>query len=166
MTEREVLIERESLNYSGIFNFQELIDLIKQNGSDRGYFALVPRHSETISEKGKYVRYKLVLDKKLSDYAKANIVFEIEILDMTEKNMEIRKKKKKMQEGRMEVFYTLLFVTDYEKRFDSKPLIYMVRKLFEKYVYPSAMSQQQNKAKEDTMWIVNNIKAYLNLATR
>ena len=166
MTEREILIERDSLNYSGIFNFQELIDLIKQNASDRGYFALVPRHSETISEKGKYVRYKLILDKKLSDHVKINMVFEIEILDMTEKNMEIRNKKKKMQEGKMEVFYTLLLVSDYEKRFDSKPLIYMLRKLFEKYVYPSTMSQYSDKAKEDTMWIVNNIKAYLNLATR
>jgi len=166
MTEREVLIERNQVSYEGVFNFQELVDLIKQNGSDRGYFAITPRHSETISEQGKYLKYNLILDQKISDYAKINVMFEIEIRDMAEKNMEIRKKKKKMQEGKLDIFYTALFVTDYEKRFDVKPLFYFVRKLFEKYVFPSTMSQYEDKAKKDTMWIVHNIKSYLNLATR
>ena len=72
-------------------------------------------------------------------------------------------KKVKMQEGKIIFIFDGILETDYEHRWESKPIFYVMRTVFEKYVYTPFISGFERGVKEDLMGLKNNVKAFLNL---
>ena len=73
-------------------------------------------------------------------------------------------KKVKLQEGKAIISFDILLETDYENRWEVKPLFYVIRIIFEKYVYSPFISSFERQIKADYSLLKNNMKAYLNLA--
>ena len=73
-------------------------------------------------------------------------------------------KKVKMQEGKIIILLDGILETDHEHRWEGKPLFYVLRTIFDKYVYTPFVSGFERGVKDDTMTLKNNLKAFLNLS--
>ena len=151
----------QKLSYEGIFKYKEIINLINDFGSDKSYEFVEVSHTESVKKTGKNVFLELGLKKRLSDYAKLNIKIKIEFINLSEKIVD----KKKYQVGKVIFEFEGLMETDYEKKWESKPSFWLIRHLFEKYVFDSHLSILKKEAISDIDHLVKNLKAYFNMLT-
>ncbi|MBW2969720.1 hypothetical protein KY319_01215, partial [Candidatus Woesearchaeota archaeon] len=101
--------------------------------------------------------------KKLTDYAKSIIKIRMQFSDVKDVVVDKDGKKTKIQEGKAVIIFDGILETDYEHRWEGKPIFYFLRTVFEKYVYTPFISGFERGVKEDTMALKNNMKAYLGL---
>lgn len=159
-----MVYQGRTLEYEGIFSLRELIDMIKDLAGDKGYFPFEPKHAESIKEEGKYLFIEISLKRKLSDYARGEITLNVEADNVKEKIVTLGEQKKKVHDGKLKVSMDAALITDYEQRWETKPLFWTMRKLFEMYIYSPVIGDYRNSLKADADWVFQNVRSYLNLA--
>ena len=100
---------------------------------------------------------------KFSDYAKTIIKIHAEFRELKDVTVERDGKKVKMQEGKVFMILSGILETDYEHRWESKPVFYFLRIVFEKYLYSPFISGYEKRIKSDVTTLKNHVKSYLNL---
>jgi hypothetical protein len=101
--------------------------------------------------------------KKYTDYSKSVIKIKAQFQDVKDIVIERDGRKVKMQEGKVIMIFDGILETDYEGRWEGKPGFFVLRTIFEKYVYTPFISGFERGVKEDVMALKNNVKAFLNL---
>ncbi len=163
MVEREPIIDKERITYEGLFSFAELIKLLQDWMSTKGYVPIEKSAVETIKQDGKYVEYWFAPFKKVTDYAKNLLWIRIIGTGLKEKEVEKDNKKVMLVEGKIQIVLDAFLETDWEGRWEAKPLFYVLRTVWEKYVYKPFLSGFQENIKKDATDLKNQMKAFLNL---
>jgi len=163
MAERLIIVDKERLEYHGVFDAKEVIRVMDQWAKDKGYWLIEKRHGETTKPEGKLIDLDYEPFKKLTDYAKSIVKIRAQFQNVKDVVIERDGKKVKLQEGKIIIIFDGILETDYEHRWESKPVFYVLRTFFEKYVYTPFISGFEKGIKEDTMTLKNNLKAFLNL---
>jgi len=164
MAERFIVVDKERLEYQGLFDAKELLRVMDQWTKDKGYWLLIEkRHGETTKPEGKYIDMEFEPFKKYTDYAKSVIKIRAQLNEVKDVVLEREGKKVKLQDGKVIIIMDGILETDYEGHWETKPVFYVLRTLFEKYVYTPFISGFERGVKEDVMALKNNIKAFLNL---
>lgn len=163
MAERLIVLDKERIDYEGLFEAKGLFEVMKQWASDKGYWLIEKKHGETTKPEGKYVDFDLEPFKKLTDYAKSIIKIRMQFSDVKDVTVDKDGKKTKIQEGKVVIIFDGILETDYEHRWEGKPVFYFLRTVFEKFVYTPFISGFERGIKEDTRALKNNMKAYLGL---
>jgi hypothetical protein len=163
MAEREVLIEKARVEFDGLFDLRDMMNQVKALGSDKGYFHIEKRHTESVSPDGKFIELDIVLTKKLTDYARSDVAFFIQAQNVKEKVVEVKKHKRRLLHGHLIILVDGSLITDYERRWEIKPTFYVLRAIFERYVYSSYLNSIRTQIKDDSSFMIENLKAYLNL---
>jgi len=101
--------------------------------------------------------------RKFTDYAKSIVKIRAQFQKVKDVVVERDNKKVKLQEGTVLISFDGILETDYEHRWESKPVFYVLRTVFEKYLYRPFISGFERGVREDTMALKNNLKAFLNL---
>ena len=164
MAERLTVVDKERLNYDGLFNAKDLFAVMQAWATDRGYWLIEKKHGEAIKPEGKYVDMDFEPFKKFTDYAKSVVKIRAQFQEVKDVVIERDGKKMKMQEGKIFFIFDGVLETDYEHYWETKPIFYLLRTVFEKYVYSPFISGFERGVKEDTMALKNQIKSFLNLA--
>ena len=162
MAEREVVL-KEKVGYEGLFSVKELVRLAKDWASRKGYDAIEKKHYESVLAEGKKIDLELELSKRLTDYAKAVINLRYAFSDVTERVVERADKKETLNHGKVDLEFEGVLETDWEKRWEVKPTFYVLRKLFESYVYSPVINEFKKTIKEDLRYVKENSRAFLNL---
>lgn len=162
MTEREVVITTE-IGYEGLFSVTDLLKLAKDWAVRKGYKISESEHYESVLPEGKKIDIEVELSKKLSDYAQSVISITYELEEVTERVVERAGKKQSLNQGKVAVYFEGLLKTDWEKRWEVKPTFYLIRKIFEQYVYSSAVGDFKKEVEEDVKYLKQNMSAFLNL---
>jgi hypothetical protein len=68
-----------------------------------------------------------------------------------------------MHQGQLRVTFDSWLETDYESRWETTPVFYVLRSLFEKYVYVPYLSGFIKGVRDDTMMLKDQLKGFLNL---
>lgn len=163
MGEKRPIIDKERITYEGLFSLKEVMGVIKSWISDKGYFPLEKKHTESIKTEGKHVEIELAPFKKVTDYAKNAVIIKILCTDLKEVTVEIDGKKKKLNQGKLQIILDAFLETDYEGRWEQKAIFYVLRTIFEKYVYTPFLSGFETNLRADVDVLRTNIKGYLNL---
>ncbi len=163
MAERMIVVDKERLDYEGLFEAKALFDVLKQWATDKGYWLIEKKHGEATKPEGKVIDFDMEPFKKFTDYAKSIIKIRMQFTDVKDAIVERDGKKIKLQEGKMVLIIDGILETDYEHRWESKPVFYTLRTIFEKYLYTPFVSGFERGVKEDVMALKNNVKAFLNL---
>lgn len=163
MPERQIVVDNERLSYSGIFDIKEIMKIIKDWAKDKAYFMIESSHTESVKEDGKYADIKLEPFKKLTDYAKSKVKIRITVDQAKDRVVDIDGKKVKMYEGRVGFLFDGILETDYEARWEGKPVFYFLRTIFEKYVYAPFISKFEQTVKNDVDFLKTQLKSYLNM---
>jgi hypothetical protein len=163
MAERLIVVDREMLKFEGMFEAKAVVEVMQAWALDKGYWLIEKRHGEATKPEGKYIDMEFEPFKKLTDYAKSVIKIRAQFNEVKDIVVERDGKKTKLQEGKIIIAIDGILETDYEHRWESKPGFYVMRTLFEKYVYTPFISGFERGIREDTMSVKNNLKAFLNL---
>jgi hypothetical protein len=164
MAERWLVVDKERLEYEGLFDARELYALMDHWMRDKGYWLIEKKHTEAVKPEGRYVEFEFEPYKKFTDYAKSIIKIRMTLHDIKDVVVEKDKTKRKLQEGKVLILFDGILETDYEHRWESKPIFYVLRTLFEKYVYTPFVSGFERGVREDAMHLKENVKAFLNLS--
>jgi hypothetical protein len=163
MVEKRPVIEHEQVVYEGIFSLKELYRLFFSWQSDKGYCPVEKRVHESVSKGSKHIEVELEPYKKFSDYAKSVIRIHITGHNITDVEVEKDGHKKKMQKGKVIMTFDSWLETDYEHKWETQPVFYVLRSVFEKYVYTPFLSGFISSVRNDTLQIKDQVKAFLNL---
>jgi len=163
MAERLIVVDKERLDYQGVFDAKEVLKVIQQWATDKGYWLIEKKHGETTKPEGKVIDLDFEPFKKFTDYAKGIIKIRAQMLDVKDVVTERDGRKVKLQEGKILIIFDGILETDYEHRWEGKPVFFVLRTIFEKYVYTPFVSGFERGVKEDLMSLKNNLKAFLNL---
>ncbi len=164
MGERNIVVDKERMDFQGLFDAKGLLHVMDQWVRDKGYFILIEkRHGETTKPEGKYIDMEFEPFKKFTDYAKSIVKIRAQFNEVKDVVVERDGKKVKLQDGKVTIILDGILETDYEGRWEGKPIFYVLRTAFEKYVYTPFVSGFERGVKEDVMALKNNMKAFLNL---
>ncbi len=163
MAEIKTLIDGKSISYEGVFNLRELYRTIDKWFKDHGYEKQEIKNWEDISESEKQIVLEIIPYKKVSDYARIDIRIFMIFSKMTEIEVEKDAIKVKLNKGRAEFYFDAYVVTDYENKWETRPIFYFVKNIFDKFIYKVYTSGYDTEAIRDATDVENEIRSYLNM---
>ncbi|MBW3018719.1 hypothetical protein KY329_00855 [Candidatus Woesearchaeota archaeon] len=164
MVERHLVIDDKRIKYGGVFDARGLFDVIKTWANDKGYWLVEKGHSESLKQGGKFIEFNLYpVFKKLTDYAKSIFKIKIQMSEVKDVVVEQDGRKVKLQDGKVNIRIDANLETDYEGKWETKPLLYFLRTVFEKYVFTPSMVKFDARIREDAEVLETHLKSFLNL---
>ncbi len=163
MPEKRPVVEGESISYEGIFVLKDVYKMLYEWMGDKGYVPVEKRTHESVTKAGKHVEVDFEPYKKYTDYAKSVIRIKLSATNLTDAEVTRDGHKKKMQKGKLHVAFDSWLETDYEARWETGAVFYVLRTIFENYVYTPFLSGFVSGVREDTNFLKEQLKAYLNL---
>jgi hypothetical protein len=163
MAEVKTLIDGKSLSYEGMFNIRELYRIIDTWFKERGYDKQEVKNWEDVTESEKQIVLEIIPYKKVSDYARIDIRIFMIFSKLSEIEVERGGMKSKMNKGRAEFYFDAYVVTDYENKWQTKPVVFFIKNVIEKFVYRAYTSNYDSEAIRDCTDIENEIRSFLNM---
>ena len=163
MAEREVLIDKMRLTYEGLFEVVELYKLIDRFFKEKGYDKRERHNSERVTPAGKFIELELEPWKKITDYTSNVIKLRIVLSDITEVVIKKKGVKVKLNKGKARIVFDAYSETDYENRWEGKPLFFFIRTILEKYIFKPYTDGNRSNVMDDCNHLYNKIKSFFNL---
>ena len=163
MSEKKLYLDGLELNYEGLFDLKALLKTIDGLVKQRGYGKGEKRREELIRAGGREFSMELRPVKKKTDYFVLMVKMRISITNMTDVEVVKDDARTIMNKGKVNILFDAWTTTDYELRWEQKPLFYFLRNLFERGIYKFHTDRYSDELIDDTHFIYNNIKAFLNL---
>ena len=76
---------------------------------------------------------------------------------------EIKNKKEKLVDRKITIAFECKIVTDYEEKWESRPIWKVIRSVSDKYFNAKRKDSVEKELKEDTHDLFNKVKTFLNL---
>ncbi len=165
MAEKDLIL-KEKVEHSGLFDFPGLYSYSYTWFKDKSYGVNEDKYSEKISGNKRDLTVEWKATKKLSDYFKIEISVKFEITEMTEVEVEIEGKTRKMNKGKVTVEFKGTLIKDYDGKWETSAFSKFWRDVYNKYVIPSRVFEINNKVESDVRELKEELKAYLELSAR
>lgn len=163
MSEKRLIIDQLRLNYSGIFNLHELYKMIDGWLYEKGYDKYEKKNEEQVLETGRKIEIEIRPWKKTTDYAKNEIRLRLFVDNMTDIDVDRDGRKIKMHKGDIQMIFDAFLETDYEHRWENKPMYYFFRTIIDKYVFKIYTEKFVGNLVADVRDLHSRIKSFLNL---
>jgi len=163
MSEKDQII-KEKLDHAGIFNFAELYTYMHVWLDDNLYGVNEEKYSEKLSGAAREISFSWKATKQISDYFKIEHTIKVGVKGLTEVEVEIDGKKKKMNRGKISIDISGVLIKDPKSAWDESSALYkFLREVYDKYVIPQRISDIEDKIVGDVRAFKEEIKAYLEL---
>lgn len=163
MPEKKILVEELKIEYEGLFEVSELYKLIDRWLKDKQYDKKELKNLEQVMPEGKYIELDLKPWKTLTDYVKYEFRIRIRGYGLKDVDIERDGHKMRMQQGRLLLIIDAWFVTDQAGNWESSPIWFFLRTIFDKYVYRGPLSRMEAGVVDDVFQLQTTIKNFLNL---
>ena len=163
MAEIKLLIDEESLSYEGLFSVLEFHKLIDDYLKLKGYDKFETENEESVYAEGKKIHYIITPLKWHTDYIRKALKIEIFMDEIKEVETEIDKVKVKLNQGKLKVLFSASLHTDWEGRFEQKPLYFLIRTIFDKYIYHKHTKDFESEVVGDLNELRQKVGGFLNL---
>jgi hypothetical protein len=164
MAEQEIIVDKERIEYEGIFSVAGLYRLIDEWLLDKGYYRKEPQHIESAKPEGKFVEMSLEPSKTLTDYALSMLKLRIQLSNIRDVSVETGDgTKQRLNQGKVLITLSGILVTDYEGKWEGKPLFLFIRTIYDKFLYKPMTGGFQDTVRRDADQLKNVISGFLNL---
>lgn len=163
MSERKVVIDQLKITYEGPFDLNGLYRTFDAWFFEKGYDKKELKNYEQVLPTGKDIVVELMPWKKTTDYFKNEIRVRIRCKNI--KNVEIEKEGHtiKINQGILIIIMDGYLTSDYEHRWEKKPLLYFLRAIFDKYIFRRYFAQAEKWLVNDVYQLHGFIQKFLNL---
>ena len=160
--ERNLVINHRVINYTGIFQVNELFESINSALIEKGYSLRDKRNEEVVSEAGKNYYLELRPFKDKTNYVTLLIKIVIRLRNVTRVVQEVDGHQISFDMGEMEIVFDSWSYTDYESRWGMRPFMYFMKGLVQQWFYQMPMeSGFTGELKADTAFVFGEIKKLL-----
>jgi hypothetical protein len=163
MVERKVLADEEVLEYEGLFNLLELYSIIDEFFKLKGYDKFEKLNEESVYPAGKTIHIILTPMKWHTDYVRKVLKIDMTFTDCKEVETEIDKLKVKLNQGKIRIMYSCWLDTDWEGRWEQRPIYYFIRTIFDKYIYRQHTKDFEGEIIADMNELREKMGSFLNL---
>ena len=165
MAEKFILI-KEVLEHTGVYGFSELYEYLFRWFKEESYGVIEEKYNEKVSGTTRDITVEWKCSKGLSDYFKAEISVKIEAGGISDVEVEIEGKKKKMNKGRLRIEFKGVLIRDPDSKWDASPFYRILRDAYNKYIIPGRVDTQEDKVKDDVRDVKESLKSFLELQGR
>ena len=159
---KDLVINSRELKYKGIFRIDELFAATNTALEAREYEKREKKTEETVTDKGRKIYVELRPYKMKSSYVTLMIKIKFILDNITETVEEVKGQTKKFQQGDVLVIFDAWSLTDYEHRWEMKPLIYFLKGFIRKFLYKFPLEENfRAELVVDTAYIYAQIKKML-----
>ena len=162
--ERKHLVEDKKVTFSGIFDVKELYRLMDNFFKQREYDKKENKNYEDVHEDFRNIFLDIQPYKKVSDYAQIVVQIVMNATQVEDVELVIDGQKKLLQKGTIDLTFNAYLDTDYENRWEMKPIYFFLRTVFDKFVYRRMIHKFEAEAVQTQLDVENEIMAFLNLA--
>ncbi|NQU79761.1 hypothetical protein HQ545_08400 [Candidatus Woesearchaeota archaeon] len=163
MVEKKILVDEESLDYEGLFNLFELYSIIDDFFKLKGYDKFEPLNEESVYPEGKDIHVILTPVKWHTDYVQKVLKIELMMHEIKEVETEIDKVKVNMNKGKIKILFSCYLHTDWEGRWEGRPVYYFIRSIFDKYIYRQHTHNFEMEVIGDLNELRSKMGSFLNL---
>jgi hypothetical protein len=163
MAEIRNIIDHKTIQYEGIFSVNELYDTLKNWQNEKGYVQQELQNFESIKDKGKEIYLKLEPYKEATDYIKFMIRVQVNMENVVDVDVKQNEITKRMNKGNVTIIIDGLLVTDYENKWEQRPIYVFMRTLYDKFFFKVYTDKYIEILKEDTENMISTLKSFLNL---
>ncbi|MFC1741743.1 hypothetical protein ACFL3V_04370 [Nanoarchaeota archaeon] len=163
MVERKILIDEEAMDYEGLFNLIELYSIIDDFFKLKGYDKFETLNEEHVYPAGKELHIILTPMKWHTDYVRKVLKIELQMKKIKEVETEVDKVKVKLNQGKVRILYSAYLETDWEGRWEQRPVYHFIRTLFDKYIYRKHTKDFEAELVSDINELREKMGSFLNL---
>lgn len=164
MVEKDQIL-KEKLDHSGIFNFAELYSYMHSWLKDKLYGVNEEKYSEKISGNTRDINFEWKVTREISDYFKFEHIIRVDVTGLSDVEVEIDGKKKRMNKGKIAIEIKGNIVKDPKNTWDeTRPIFKFFREAYDKYIIPGRIIAMGDKVEEDVRAFKDEVKAYLELS--
>ncbi len=165
MVERYLVVDRLKLTHEGLFNLDELHNLISSFFYEKGYDWYERMNQVIVTPTGKQVRIILEPWKNISDYYKLIVSIKMNIIDLKDVDVQAEKTVVRTGQGILHMIIDGYVISDRKNKWSQKPLYWFMSILFEKYFFKEHYGKAERWLKSDVEDLHSKIKTYLNSLT-
>ena len=163
MVERDVVL-KEMVKFVGISDFKGAYEYSYEWLKSEGFNVIEEKYTEKVSGDSKDIEVKWNADKKITDYFKIRLEIVWEIFGMTEVEVEIDGKRKRMNKfGEINIKIKGILERDWNSRWTSKPTHKFFKDIYYKYIVPERIEKKQLEVQEVVQNLNAEMKAYFDL---
>jgi len=163
MAEREMIVDHLRLTYEGLFDASQLYKMIDEWFRTKGYDKWEIKNIEKVRPEGKYIEVILMPWKKMTDYLMFEIKVRMIITNLKEVEVEKDGRKVRLNQGSVQLVFDGYFTTDYEKRWEEKPMYFFIRAIMDKFFLNPYTDKYKGLLISDVNHLHSTVKAFLNL---
>lgn len=163
MPERDFIVEKKRIAYEGLFSVSELYRLIDEYFENLGYDRVELKNTEVVQPDGKYIEIEFEPYKSVTDWAKETIHIRMIFSQVKEVDVKRDDIPKRLNSGKVQLIIDAWLASDTNKMWEEKPIYYLLRQVFHKYVYPPVTNKFKADMKNHVNRLCDEVKAFLNL---
>ncbi|OIO65090.1 hypothetical protein COY28_03150 [Candidatus Woesearchaeota archaeon CG_4_10_14_0_2_um_filter_57_5] len=159
MAEKEIIADNLQILYEGPVDPPGFINFVTDFAQKNGFSKTDAKMAERVTEDGRNMELKYVLNKRMNDY----LVKQIYVIAKFTNLKKLGKSPKILMQGKVKIILDGWIVTDLEHRYEMKPSVSFVRAVLEKFVTGHHLDKYRSDVAADTNRLHAQLKAFLNL---
>jgi len=163
MVERKLLIDEASMDYEGLFSIVELYSVLDDYIKLKGYDKFENLNEENVYPAGKELHIIIMPTKWHTDYVRKVLKVDILAKNVKEVETEVDKVKVRLNQGKIKILYSCYLETDWEGRWEQKPIYHFIRVLYDKFIYKKHTHDFESEIISDLNELRDKMGAFLNL---
>lgn len=162
MTEKNLVVNNKELTYQGIFRVDELFAALNKALEDKKYTKQEKKSEELVTPLGRMLQLELRPYKVMTEYITLMIKIQATLDNVTDVVLKRNGVKEKFQQGDVHLAFDAWSLTDYERRWGTKPLVYFLKGVIHKYLYKFPLEEGLVKeVAADTAYVYAQVKKLL-----
>ena len=162
MAEKEEVI-KEKIAHSGVFNFSDFYKYAHSWLKNEDYGVAEEKYAEKVSGNARDISNEWKVSKQISDYLKTGWKVEFDVEGLTDVEVEIDGKKRKMNKGKVTVEVKAAVFKDPESKWESSPFNRFIRDIYNKYIIPKRLEDVKDRIISDVQEYKEELKSFLEL---
>lgn len=163
MGEKRIIVDHMKISYEGLFEIKELYLLIDRFFMEKGFDRRELRNQEHVRPHGRYIDIELQPWKKITDYIRHIVKVNIKFMHIKDVTAEIDGHKRNMVKGKVLITLDGLLETDYEDRWEMKPFYFVIRTVFDKFIFKTYSIEAEELLEENVHQLHSAITGFLNM---
>jgi hypothetical protein len=165
MAEKDFVV-KEKLDHSGVFDFPAFYAFAHGWLKYEEYIIVEDEYTEKVSGNSREMMIKWTASKTLTDYFKIEIKMKLEVYGLTDVEVEVDGKKKKMNKALIKIELRGGLVKDPSSSWEGKPWYKFLRESYDKFIIPKRIEDLTEKVALDVRAFKEELKSYLELYGR
>lgn len=163
MGEQRIVVDALKFYYEGVFVAKDIFRMIGNYFYDKGYDKAQERDVQHVTKHGNQVEWQLGPWKKITDYQRLQIRITVIMLNMKKKQVVMNKKKMMADKGVCVIVLNAYTETDYETKWEEKPMFLLLRTLYDKYIFPMHNKRWEAILFDHVNQLYQEIQEYFNM---